>query len=271
MDKSLILHAISRQHLESMAANPPHGLLLSGEKGVGLHTIALAFAKQIGGVVLETSPDEKGTITIAAVRDLYVQTRSKTNVRRICLIDNAEAMGQDAQNALLKLLEEPSDNTIFIITTHNNEQLLPTITSRLQQVSIRPVTSEQSKSVIGATAISDTALRGQILFMAEGLPAEILRLANDEAYRDRMIALAKQAKILMSGNRYDQLALIAKLTANREEAQTTLHLALRMLRIQLRQNTDSKNILSRINSYIDALQHIGENGHVRTQLLRTVR
>lgn len=52
--------------------------------------------------------------------------------RRVIIIEPAEALNLQAANALLKVLEEPPANVVFILVSHHSERLLPTILSRLQ-------------------------------------------------------------------------------------------------------------------------------------------
>lgn len=270
MAESIVIHPDIKLRLQAAANRPSHATLLAGQRGVGLHTIARLLAKRIGDTVLETLPDEKGTIGIATVRELYSHTRAKSEQRRICLIDDADSMGIDAQNALLKLLEEPTSNTLFILTSHNPELMLPTILSRLQRIDIRPATDTQSRDLLDSFKGITPALRQQLLFIGGGLPAELKRLVNDEQYRREKIALAQKAKALVSGTRYEQVVLVGQLAANRNSATAVLEIALRMLRLQLTRSDDIAPLLQRIEVYTEAMERIRENGHVRTQLLRTV-
>lgn len=92
--------------------------------------------------VLHISPNEKGTITIEMAH-LLVESLSKHASRvgatRMVIIESAERMTIPAQNALLKVIEEPPANTIFMVLVTNTGGVLPTIQSRCQTIYIRPV------------------------------------------------------------------------------------------------------------------------------------
>ncbi len=63
--------------------------------------------------------------------------------RTVVVITNIEKMRKEAANAFLKLLEEPSGNLLFILTTDQIHSLLPTITSRCQVIPMQPLTTDE--------------------------------------------------------------------------------------------------------------------------------
>ena len=83
---------------------------------------------------------EEGTrnIKIKQVRDLITQmaTRTHDGGLRICYIMGADQMTPEAQNALLKSLEEPAPGNVFLLTAENGEKILPTIRSRCQVLTL---------------------------------------------------------------------------------------------------------------------------------------
>jgi DNA polymerase-3 subunit delta' len=68
--------------------------------------------------------------------------------KRVFVISNAEEMNAEASNSLLKTLEEPSSDSVFILTTAQKEQLLPTIVSRCQQVQFDPLSEEELQQAL---------------------------------------------------------------------------------------------------------------------------
>ena len=171
----LLLHPTSKLLLDTYVQRPQHGLLLQGRTGAGLYTIASAVAHILVDHptdIVTITPDEKGTISIETVRGLYVQTRDARKTRQVVVIDNADAMSIDAQNAFLKLLEEPTEHTFFILTSHATQQLLDTIKSRSVPVEIRPVSREQTIDFIKSHNVTDQKTMQQLMFIADGLPAE---------------------------------------------------------------------------------------------------
>lgn len=79
------------------------------------------------------------TIKVDQVREVshFLHETASIATYRVVLIENAHNMNQYAQNALLKSLEEPGDNTLLILTTDNAHSLLPTIRSRCQTLQVQ--------------------------------------------------------------------------------------------------------------------------------------
>ncbi len=89
-------------------------------------------------------------IKIGQIRDLCktLQIKPVEALQRVIIINDAEKMNTEASNALLKMLEEPPQSTLFILIAKQTSDLLPTITSRCQQIAFKPVSSEQIKLYI---------------------------------------------------------------------------------------------------------------------------
>ena len=85
------------------------------------------------------SPEKEGkSITVDQVRasNRWAQESSQLGGLRVILLEPAEAMNESASNALLKTLEEPPSQCIFILSTRNSNRLMPTIISRCQQFNV---------------------------------------------------------------------------------------------------------------------------------------
>jgi DNA polymerase III subunit delta' len=268
---NLLMHPSVKKHLKSLSADPPQAMLLSGESGVGLKTIAIAWAQKLSGhptSVILYRPNEKNTIPIDTIRTLYASTRARHETIQTIIIDDADAMGIDAQNAFLKLLEEPNASTRFILTSHRPQLLLPTVRSRVIELAVPRIPIEESQQLIIQNGISDKALTAQMLFIAAGLPAELLRLIKDEAYRQAKLECAALAKQLITGTRYEILRLSGKLTT-RDTAQEVVSIALRMVKAQLKNSRDEA-WQKKLGILLDISDGLERNYHVRTQLLQLV-
>ena len=153
----------------------PQSVLLTGEKGTGLLTLATEIAGKHIAALLQPHNTKKevdaenGTISIETIRQLYDQTKTKSTSRSVVIIDDADRMSRGAQAAFLKLLEEPTSSTHFILTSHNPQGLVNTIHSRVQHLHIRLLTSQQTHDFIKNLNIPDNKKRQQIEFIAAGL------------------------------------------------------------------------------------------------------
>ncbi|TRZ64473.1 MAG: hypothetical protein D4Q79_01485 [Spirochaetia bacterium] len=101
---------------------------------------------------LAVSPDEKGTIGIEEIRNLkyFLWQKPIASLKRIVIIENAQALTAEAQNAALKIVEEPPERGLIIFLAKTAEDLLPTLNSRLQKIYF----SETSKKS-GARKLED--------------------------------------------------------------------------------------------------------------------
>jgi len=203
------------------------------------------------------------------MRRLYNETRTKTVGDRIIIIDYAERMTHQAQNAFLKLLEEPGKNIYFILVSHSVSKLLPTILSRTENLDIKLITTEQSEKLLDLLKITDTTKRSQLLFMANGMPAELIRLCNDEAYFDKRSITVRDARELLRGSLYQKLLIAQHYKDDRASALILLLDVANILKrsVVARPQIDT---ISRIDAVLDAYQHIEANGNIRLCLARMV-
>lgn len=90
------------------------------------------------------------SIKIRQIRQIVSDTAKKPfeSGYKVVIMENAEKMTQDAQDAFLKTLEEPPENTVFILLADNHNLLLPTINSRCQVYQFKPVPLEEMKAFI---------------------------------------------------------------------------------------------------------------------------
>ena len=272
----LVINKITEQIIVKTAANLPQSILLTGPVGVGLTEIAkhIANLKSIKPIIILPEKDEKvdlekGIISVEIMRRLYDEVRTKTNVERIIIIDYTETMTTQAQNAFLKLLEEPAAGVYFILLSHTATKLLPTILSRVEKINIRPVSAQQSNDILDELQITDTTKRAQIMFIAPGLPAEIIRLCIDNEYFASRSSIIRDARELLRGTTYQKLLIAQKYKDNRAQTLILLNDAAKMLQTSVSANPqiDSIKFIDRI---LNAYQQIEANGNIRLCLARVV-
>ncbi len=266
-----ILHPATKRTIDSLVRALPQSLLLSGQAGVGLMTTAthIAGSSLAGRVSPEDAkgqPDsENGTISIEAVRGLYEQTRAKYTRRQTIIIDNAERMSRGAQNAFLKLLEEPNEHIYFILTSHQPGQLLPTIRSRVQHVAILPVTPEQTASFITSLSVDDKTKQAQLQFIASGLPAELVRLVGDDEHFAARAAVVGDARDFLQGDTYQKLLVIQKYKASRTGALQLIDSAMHLLRRTLSAQPQPA-LVTKLDHLLSAKERIAANQNITLQL-----
>jgi DNA polymerase III subunit delta' len=269
-----ILHTSTQLLFEVLQKQLPQSLLLYGDRGVGLQTLARELAGDALHHIVQPQntkgeTDPGGTISVEIIRQLYDKTRSKNNKTAVIIIDNADKMTHGAQNAFLKLLEEPNQATHFILTAHQPTNLLPTVKSRVQQLHVQPISTEQSKKYTTSLGVTDATKQTQLLFLAGGRPAEIYRLVHDEEYFSKRAAIIGDARTLITAEAYQRMTLIQRYKGERETALQLIDSALGILRLSLGANPQIK-IVSRLDKLLLARERIAANQSVALQLARAV-
>ena len=151
------------------AGHFPHALLLEGEEGSGRCTLAMIVARAatcrgegehpcgVCAACIKTEhPDvtvcggEDRPLTVDTIRQLRQEAYVLPNEApyRVIILPGAQAMTPQAQNALLKILEEPPSHVLFILTCDNRTQLLETIRSRCVVLTMQPVEWEDAAPVL---------------------------------------------------------------------------------------------------------------------------
>lgn len=271
-----VINPVSEKILLMVSKRLPQALLLTGVSGVGLSTIGryIAELNNINPTIILPEKDEKididkGVISVDSIRHLLNETRTKMAGERIIIIDYAERMTHQAQNAFLKLLEEPGKGTNFILVSSSDSKLLPTIMSRVEVLDIRQITTKQSNELLDSLGVTDKVKRLQLLFMADGKPAELTRLATDETYFDKRGITVRDARDLLRGSLYQKLLIAQRYKDDRASALTLLSDVSSILK---RSITDSPqtDTISHIDAVLDAYRQIEANGNIRLCLARMV-
>ena len=265
------IHPTSQARLDTMLADLPQSLIISGPEGIGLTAITDYIGSKLSTPVQTLLPEkdekvdiEKGTITVDSVRRLYDMTKTIETDRRIIVIDYAERMAATAQNAFLKLLEEPSLRTHFILLSHDPSRFLPTILSRAQRFELQPIIAEQSNELLDELKVYDVQKRSQLLFMASGLPAKLTRLVTNDAYFATQVQIVRDARQFLQGSVYDRLVIAQSYKDDRFGALTMITNALKLVESNVAQG--KSELLPAIDSLLKAYGRIEANGNVRLQL-----
>lgn len=269
----IFLNPTTNKAIAALKHNTPQALLISGPIGCGLQTVANLISDGNSHIVYPEKDEkidlENGTIGVKLIRNLYEETRSKLNRKNIFIIKNADRMTSQAQNAFLKLLEEPNSGTYFILLSHTPTKLLPTISSRTEQLSVRPINRQQSDKLLDILHISDQTKRAQIQFLASGLPAAMTRLATDDKYFATRTATTHNAREILQTNCYQKLKIIQTYKDSRSDALLLLSDIMKIMNYSIRRSY-SIDLISRLNNTLDAYQNIEQNGNIRLNLATLV-
>jgi DNA polymerase-3 subunit delta' len=214
----------------------PHALLFTGDEGVGKKTTAAAFAMACNCRKLKSAirhhpphldavdacgdcgpcrkiagghhPDVirvvplPSVIRIAQIRTLLQTLTLKPNEadRRVVILSDAQAMNPEAGNALLKVLEEPPDRTLLVLTAHQTSDLLPTIVSRCQHIRFSPLRTADIKQLLAATGGIETESMEAVAALCGGSYTRALKLI-DSRWLNRRDWIIQAMGSQMAGDR----------------------------------------------------------------------
>ncbi len=259
----LVLHDTTRSQVRSFMSNPAHAVLLTGADGVGKTALASAMLGQLLDVAnLSTYPHfmeikpNGSSISIEAIRSLQQFLRLKTTgrqaLRRAVLIEHAQELTIEAQNAYLKLLEEPPADTIMILTASSPRALLPTILSRAQTIVVTTPTEQQLARFMKTFDKSEAAAR-QAYFMSGGLPGLLTALLQGDDEHP-LLTSVNQAKAILQKTPFERLALVDSLSKQKESAYGVVQALERIAEAMLGQNT-AKADIARIKQWHGIRKH----------------
>jgi len=273
---SVYIHPTTALQLDSLAADLPQSLLFTGPEGVGLTSVVTYLSDTLKVKVITVLPEkdekvdlEKGVITVDIIRRLYGTTKTIETGTRLIVIDYVERMGIQAQNAFLKLLEEPGVNTHFVLLTHNDSKLLPTIRSRVQTVEVKPITAEQSAQLLDELKVTDAQTRAQLLFIASGLPATLSALAGDNDAFEKRAQIVRDARMYLQGTVYDRLKIALAYKDDRPKALLLLVDAMKQLQGSVAKGQGG-DLVKKIGTLLKVHERIEANGNIRLQLASVV-
>jgi len=253
-------HQRAREFLRSALAHGrlPHALLFAGADGIGKRSLALAFVarlqcerdgedacaecascRQIAAAshpdvqLVSVTPGKK-EIGIDRIREVkrFMQLQPLRGKAKVAILDGADLLTTAAQNALLKVLEEPPARSFLLLVSSNPEALLATVRSRCQRLQFAPLPTDTVVEILTAGSEIDAVAARELALLAEGSPGRAQMLGaclagvSREAWRQqlpgaeqaRYVRLARTANELSSPESQVAVKLEMLLSDFRDEA-----------------------------------------------------
>lgn len=234
--KGIIGHEQIIEHLQNAIATDKvsHAYILNGPEKSGKLMLADAFAMTLqceaGGTepcmechsckqaVGQNQPDiiyvtheKPNTISVEDIRTQVnndIAIKPYSSPRKIYIINEAEKMNAQAQNALLKTIEEPPEYAVILLLTTNADAFLPTILSRCVTLNLKAVSDEKIRNfLMRQHRIPDYQADICVAF-AQGNVGKAVQLASSEEFNELKAFVIRLMKQLPEMEFYELLAAV---------------------------------------------------------------
>lgn len=187
-----------------------HGYVFFGPEGVGKKTFGLALANFLENQELDYTegkllsdlflilPDENKTIGINVIKEArnFLFQKPNRSLKRTLIIDEAEFLTTEAQNALLKITEEPPASSLLILIVRDPEILMPTLASRLQRIYFSPLSVREVEEWLEEKAKKkEPAVSRKIIEEARGSLGLAMRMLSDDEFNQARKSAEKFLKL----------------------------------------------------------------------------
>lgn len=262
--------------VDSFIKSPSHSVIVSGPEGSGKFSIAqtisdtiLADAKNHGSVEV-IDGDIDGTIEQVRVLQKFFKLKvvGSKSIRRVVIIKSLDNFGAEAQNALLKLIEEPPLDSLIIVTATSVQKVLPTLMSRMSQIHVYPVTMQQAQDQYSDKW--DQAAISRAYMLSSG-SAVLLDALLEDPETHPLATSIEQAKSLLVLDKYHRLLEVDKLSKQENSSVRALISSLEsvirasLLYAKNLSPSQAKKRIQQLEALEEAARHLSAN--VQTKLV----
>lgn len=217
---NLLINSATHQNLVFFLEHPVSCLSLIGSEGSNKLKIAeyisshiLSKADKLANIIRLDGKTQGISDIRELQRNLSLKTASVSEISRVVMITDFDRLGTEAQNSLLKTLEEPPLDTVILITITKEQKVLETIYSRVKKIYVNPVSFDELPKWLFEKYSSNEIKRAHSLSMGEtDLMIQLLEKSNDS----QLIQMIDFTKDLLKQPKEIQLAEIDKISKNKD-------------------------------------------------------
>ncbi|HIA91750.1 TPA: hypothetical protein EYO12_01380 [Candidatus Saccharibacteria bacterium] len=276
---SIFIHPKTRSNLASIQSNLPQVVIFAGSDGLGKRYAALEVikflenesAQQIESLNFERLllvDTDDPSIGIGEIKDLEKIIKLSSNKKRYIIINEAEKMTTEAQNAFLKTLEESPPNTHTMLLAQNVNRLLPTVRSRSQIIDFYTASKDQFEEWLIRELGVERPQATKLYYETSCKP----RLAYESLREDQGDDSIELAKKLLRSSQSQRLELIKPLAKDSAGLANTLNGLMTVVRSALQHAIRSDQPKEKIKQWkqrVELLLDLQNNHkkHVNTKLI----
>ena len=224
--RDVVLSKATETSINEYLDKPSPVIVISGNPGSGKHYLA----KKIAAELLEINYDklltypyliqlepENNNISIDSIRqvqtDLIRVVPGKSKIRQVIIIENAQTLGQEAQNALLKTLEDTKEATVFILCMPKMSDVLETVASRAREIRVHAVPQTAAEKYFGPKYGAEVIQQAYRLGNGNmGLMSAILRGEKTD-----LTDAITDVKHILSLSQHDKLLEVTRLVKDKDK------------------------------------------------------
>lgn len=218
-----------------------HAHIIVGENGIGKSNLANKFARNILGKFEEKDYVDiinyrckKSSFGVDDVREIVeeINKRPFEGDKKVIIIYDGNKLTVQAQNALLKTIEEPPKGVFIILLCESLELILDTIKSRCQIYKLSPLTKEEVRLYIdniNDDSFSQDEVNAAIAY-SEGIPGKAEAFLRDSSLKDLRNTLVDLLFLLTKGNIRELLEFEAKILAFKDKKEEILNILASFIR-----------------------------------------
>jgi len=246
---------------------PSHALMLLAPDGSGKRSVAEALARGLLELEDATRLQEHAHVIYVETKDksipiddvralqkrLQLKTIGTRPIRRVVLIEAAHRLTTEAQNALLKILEEPPADTVFILTVTSKHSVLPTIYSRSQHIELKAPALSDITDHLKTAGHSDADIQSALRYSGGRLGLSYALLNKDQDHP--LLTAVSRAREVLSKPLFERLSLVDEWAQQKDELSERLDTLERLCQAGLAQaaSTANNSLTKRWQRYYQAV------------------